>query len=105
MTIADAVAAYDLYKGPIVVVDFGTATTFEAISARGEYLGGAIFPGIDISLDALFARAAALRRVELVLRDEQRRDAGGGHGGRLGTGEPPEVADTIKDSCRSSSAG
>jgi type III pantothenate kinase len=64
--IADAVAAYDLYKGPIVVVDFGTATTFEAISARGEYLGGAIFPGIDISLDALFARAAALRRVELV---------------------------------------
>ena len=64
--IADAVAAYDLYKGPIVVVDFGTATTFEAISGRGEYLGGAIFPGIDISLDALFARAAALRRVELV---------------------------------------
>jgi type III pantothenate kinase len=64
--IADAVAAYDLYKGPIVVVDFGTATTFEAISARGEYMGGAIFPGIDISLDALFERAAALRRVELV---------------------------------------
>lgn len=64
--IADAVAAYDLYKGPLVVVDFGTATTFEAISARGEYLGGAIFPGIDISLDALFSRAAALRRVELV---------------------------------------
>jgi type III pantothenate kinase len=64
--IADAVAAYDLYKGPIVVVDFGTATTFEAISARGEYMGGAIFPGIDISLDALFTRAAALRRVELV---------------------------------------
>ena len=49
-----------------MVVDFGTATTFEAISAKGEYLGGAIFPGIDISLDALFARAAALRRVELV---------------------------------------
>ena len=64
--IADAVAAFDLYGGPIIVVDFGTATTFEAISARGEYLGGAIFPGIDISLDALFARAAALRRVELV---------------------------------------
>ena len=59
-------AAFDLYGGPIIVVDFGTATTFEAISARGEYLGGAIFPGIDISLDALFARAAALRRVELV---------------------------------------
>jgi type III pantothenate kinase len=64
--IADAVAAFDLFGGPLVVVDFGTATTFEAISAKGEYLGGAIFPGIDISLDALFARAAALRRVELV---------------------------------------
>jgi type III pantothenate kinase len=64
--IADAVAAFDLFGGPIVVVDFGTATTFEAISAKGEYLGGAIFPGIDISLDALFARAAALGRVELI---------------------------------------
>ena len=64
--IADAVAAFDLYGGPTIVVDFGTATTFEAISAKGEYLGGAIFPGIDISLDALFARAAALRRVELI---------------------------------------
>ena len=64
--IADAVAAFDLFGGPTIVVDFGTATTFEAISAKGEYLGGAIFPGIDISLDALFARAAALRRVELV---------------------------------------
>src|SRR3954468_23973675 len=64
--IADAVAAYDLYGGPTIVIDFGTATTFEAISAKGEYLGGAIFPGIDISLDALFARAAALRRVELI---------------------------------------
>jgi type III pantothenate kinase len=64
--IADAVAAYDLYGGPTIVVDFGTATTVEAISARGEYLGGAIMPGIEISLDALFGRAAALRRVELV---------------------------------------
>ena len=64
--IADAVAAWDLYGGPTIVVDFGTTTTFEAVSAKGEYLGGAIFPGIDISLDALFARAAALRRVELV---------------------------------------
>jgi type III pantothenate kinase len=64
--IADAVGAFDLYGGPTIVIDFGTATTFEAISAKGEYLGGAIFPGIDISLDALFARAAALRRVELV---------------------------------------
>ncbi len=64
--IANAVAAYDLYGGPTIVVDFGTANTIEAISATGEYMGGAIFPGIEISLDALFDRAAALRRVELV---------------------------------------
>jgi type III pantothenate kinase len=64
--IADAVAAYDLYGGPTIVVDFGTATTFEAVSEKGQYLGGAIIPGIEISLDALFGRAAALRRVELV---------------------------------------
>jgi type III pantothenate kinase len=64
--IANAVGAYDLYGGPSIVVDFGTANTIEAISAEGEYLGGAIFPGIEISLDALFERAAALRRVELV---------------------------------------
>jgi type III pantothenate kinase len=64
--IADAVGAFDLYGGPTVVVDFGTATTLEAISAKGEYMGGAILPGIEISLDALFGRAAALRRVELV---------------------------------------
>jgi type III pantothenate kinase len=64
--IADAVGAYDLFGGPTIVIDFGTATTFEAISGNGEYLGGSIFPGIDVSLDALFARAAALRRVELV---------------------------------------
>jgi type III pantothenate kinase len=64
--IANAVGAYDMYGGPAIVVDFGTATTLDAISAKGEYLGGAIIPGIEISLDALFARAAALRRVELV---------------------------------------
>ncbi len=64
--IANAVAAYDQYGGPSIVVDFGTANTIEAISEKGEYLGGAIFPGIEISMDALFARAAALRRVELV---------------------------------------
>jgi len=64
--IANAVAAYDMYGGPVIVVDFGTANTIEAISAKGEYLGGAIFPGIEISMDALFGRAAALRRVELV---------------------------------------
>ncbi len=64
--IANAVGAFDLYGGPCIVVDFGTATTLDAISAKGEYLGGAIIPGIEISLDALFARAAALRRVELI---------------------------------------
>jgi type III pantothenate kinase len=64
--IANAVGAYDLFGGPCICVDFGTATTFDAISAKGEYLGGAIIPGIEISLDALFGRAAALRRVELV---------------------------------------
>ncbi|CAB4914232.1 unannotated protein [freshwater metagenome] len=64
--IANAVAAYEKYGGPSIVVDFGTANTIEAISGEGEYLGGAIFPGIEISMDALFGRAAALRRVELV---------------------------------------
>ncbi len=64
--VANAVGAYDLYGGPCVVVDLGTATTFDAISAKGEYLGGAIVPGVAISLEALFQHAAALRRVELV---------------------------------------
>jgi type III pantothenate kinase len=64
--IANAVAAFDLFGGPTIVVDLGTATTFDVVSTRGEYLGGAIAPGVEISLDALFERAAALRRVELV---------------------------------------
>ena len=64
--VANAVGAYDLYGGPCVVVDMGTATTFDAISEVGEYLGGAIMPGVAISLEALFQHAAALRRVELV---------------------------------------
>ena len=64
--IANAVAAYDLYGGPTIVADFGTATTCDAVSAKGEYLGGAIAPGIEISMDALVGRAAALRAVELV---------------------------------------
>jgi type III pantothenate kinase len=63
--IANAVAAYDLYGGPTIVVDFGTATTFDAITKKGEYAGGAILPGVQISLDALFLRAAAVRRVDL----------------------------------------
>ena len=63
--IANAVAAYDLYGGPTIVVDFGTATTVDATSAAGEYLGGAILPGIEVSLDGLFERAAALYWVDL----------------------------------------
>jgi len=63
--IANAVAAYDMYGGPTVVVDFGTATTIEAVSEAGEYLGGAVFPGVEISMDALFGRTSRLQRVEL----------------------------------------
>jgi type III pantothenate kinase len=63
--IVNAVGAIDLFGGPAIVVDFGTATTFDVISSAGEYLGGAIAPGLEISMDALFAHAAALRRVEL----------------------------------------
>ena len=63
--IVNALAAAHLYGGPVIVVDFGTATTFDAVSARGEYLGGAIAPGIEISVDALGARGAQLRKVEI----------------------------------------
>jgi type III pantothenate kinase len=63
--VADAVAVQHLYSVPACVVDFGTATTFDAISAKGEYLGGAIAPGIGIASDALFQRTAKLPRVEL----------------------------------------
>jgi type III pantothenate kinase len=63
--VADAVAVRSLYGTPACVVDFGTATTFDAISEAGEYLGGAIAPGIDIAAEALFLRAAKLPRVEL----------------------------------------
>ena len=59
-------AGYRLYGGPLIIVDFGTATTFCAISAEGHYLGGAIAPGIGISVEALFEKAAKLPRVELV---------------------------------------
>ncbi|WP_258360633.1 type III pantothenate kinase [Moorella sulfitireducens (nom. illeg.)] len=64
--IVNGVAVYELYGGPAIVVDFGTATTFDAISGNGEYLGGAIAPGIGIATEALFARAAKLPRVELI---------------------------------------
>ncbi len=65
--IVNAVAGYEWAKGAVIVVDFGTATTFDCVSAKGEYLGGAITPGVQISTDALFARAARLHRVELAL--------------------------------------
>lgn len=64
--IVDAVAVYRLYGGPACVVDFGTATTFDAVSAKGEYLGGAIAPGITIAAEALFSRTSKLPRVDLV---------------------------------------
>ncbi|MBB4894375.1 type III pantothenate kinase [Streptomyces olivoverticillatus] len=63
--IINAVAAVELYGGPCVVVDFGTATTFDAVSARGEYVGGVISPGIEISTEALGVRGAQLRKIEL----------------------------------------
>jgi type III pantothenate kinase len=64
--VANAAAAYRLYGGPACVVDFGTATTFDAISREGDYLGGAIAPGIVISAEALFHYAAKLPRIDLV---------------------------------------
>jgi len=67
--IANAVAARRLYGGPAIMVDFGTATTFDVIDAAGDYLGGAIAPGIQISHDALVSHAARLIRVELVAPD------------------------------------
>ena len=63
--IVNGVAAFERYGGPCIVVDFGTATTFDVISARCEYLGGAIAPGLGISAEALFSRAARLPRVEI----------------------------------------
>jgi type III pantothenate kinase len=64
--VVNTLAAYTLYGGPVVVVDFGTSTNFDVISARGEFLGGVFAPGIEISVEALAARAAQLRKVELV---------------------------------------
>ncbi|MEV8514438.1 type III pantothenate kinase [Dactylosporangium sp. NPDC051484] len=64
--VANTLAAYTLYGGPSIVVDFGTSTNFDVVSARGEFLGGVLAPGIEISVDALAGRAAQLRKVELV---------------------------------------
>jgi len=67
--IANALAAFTKYGGPVVVIDFGTAVTYDAINEQGDYLGGAIAPGVEISLDALVSHTAMLRRVEPVAPD------------------------------------
>ncbi len=64
--IVNTLAVFERYGGPAIVVDFGTSTNLDVVSAKGEFLGGALAPGIQISLDALAARAAQLRKVELV---------------------------------------
>jgi type III pantothenate kinase len=73
--LVNAVAAYDKVHGACVVVDFGTALTFDPVSAEGEYLGGIIAPGVEISMEALTNRAAALPKIDLAHRqDDRRRD-------------------------------
>jgi type III pantothenate kinase len=64
--IMNTLAAHHLYRGPAVVVDFGTSTNFDVVSAQGEFLGGALAPGIEVSVDALASRAAQLLKVELL---------------------------------------
>lgn len=64
--VVNSLAAYHLYGGPAVVVDFGTSTSIDVVGAKGEFLGGALAPGIEISVDALTAKAAQLRKIELV---------------------------------------
>ncbi|MCH8957326.1 type III pantothenate kinase, partial [candidate division KSB1 bacterium] len=68
--IVNAVAGWQRYGEPLIIVDFGTATTCDAVSKKGEYLGGVIFPGIQISMEALFNNAAKLPRVELIVPDQ-----------------------------------
>jgi type III pantothenate kinase len=63
--IVNAVAAFEVYGGPSIVVDFGTATTFDAVSGKGEYVGGVIAPGIGIAAEALFERTAKLPRIDI----------------------------------------
>jgi len=68
--IVNAVAGHYIYGGPLIIVDFGTATTFCAITEKGEYLGGVICPGIKVSVEALFQKAAKLPRIELIKPDK-----------------------------------
>lgn len=63
--IVNAIAAHELYGGPVIVIDFGTATTFCAVAQNGDYLGGIIYPGLKISIDALVERTAKLPRIEI----------------------------------------
>ena len=67
--IVDSYAAYKKYGGPLIIVDFGTATTCEAVSENGEYLGGIIYPGIKTSMDALYEKAAKLPKIEILKPD------------------------------------
>jgi type III pantothenate kinase len=64
--VVNTLAAHTLFGGPTIVVDFGTSTNFDVVSKKGEFLGGVLAPGIEISVDALAARAAQLRKVELI---------------------------------------
>ena len=68
--IVNSVAAFEKYGGPLIIVDFGTATTFDVVSSKGEYLGGSIFPGVQISLEALFKNAAKLPRVDMTFPEK-----------------------------------
>ncbi|MBT5027442.1 MAG: type III pantothenate kinase [Nitrospinaceae bacterium] len=68
--IVNSVAAFEKYGGPLIIVDFGTATTFDVVSKKGEYLGGIIFPGIQISLEALFKNTAKLPRIDMQVPDK-----------------------------------
>ena len=68
--IVNSVAAFEKYGGPLIIVDFGTATTFDVVSNKGEYLGGSIFPGVQISLEALFKNTAKLHRVDMTLPEK-----------------------------------
>ena len=68
--IVNSVAAFEKYGGPLIIVDFGTATTFDVVSEKCEYLGGAIFPGIQISLEALFKNTDKLPRVDMTFTEK-----------------------------------
>ena len=89
--IMNAVAAVHLYGGPAVIVDFGTSTNFDAVSAKGEFVGGAFAPGIEISVDALSRRAAQLLKVELARpHHDDRQEHGRGSAVRASSSVSPD---------------